>query len=484
MALICETVAATNMRDLRRQRDASAADLVELRLDGVTDLDVAGALQDRSKPVILTCRAAWEGGRFAGSEEERLRILGAAIGSDAEYVDLEWRTDRQRLPAIQSHRLVLSNHDFTGMPADLEARFESMRSSAAGGVVKVACAPGQARDLIRLHTLAASAGQRCVVIGMGAQGLVTRICPDLFRSEWTYGGVAAPGQLSVNDLVHLYRVRDQSPATRRFALTGKPLAHSASPAMHNAAFAAQGIDAVYVPIEADDPAAFLEVADALGVEGASVTAPLKTRWAAVGVALDDTAQAIGAANTLRRRDGAWSGRNFDVEGFLAPLRERAVPLRGARCVVVGAGGAARAAVWALCHEGARVEVSSRHAERAAALAAELGIVATSFPPPTGWDLLINATPAGTWPDVRSAPIPRSHVGGKAVYDLVYHPRQTQLLAWAREAGASVIGGLDMLVAQATKQFEYWIEQPAPEQVMWSAAEWFLETVDANEADHV
>jgi 3-dehydroquinate dehydratase/shikimate dehydrogenase len=473
MALICETVMASTMAELRRLRDASTADLVELRLDGVADLDVAGALADRVRPVIATCRASWEGGRFDGSEEARLGLLAAAITGGAEFVDLEWRADRRSLPALDPHRLVLSRHDFDGVPADVAHQLSEMRRAGDGVTLKIACTVRDLRDVRKLHAVAGGDKGRHVVIGMGSAGFVSRVCPEAFGSTWTYGGHAAPGQLSVDELQQVYRVSAQSASTRRFALTGFPLSHSASPAMHNAAFEALGLDAVYFPLESEDARELLETADVLGVEGVSVTAPLKVGWTALGVDGDETSLATGAMNTLRRAGGRWSGRNFDVDGFLAPLREHHVRLNGARCVVLGAGGAARAAAWALRREGAAVEISARRSEPAARLADDLGVSSSAFPPVPGWDLLVNATPAGTWPATETAPVPESSVDGRVVYDLVYHPRVTRLLAWAGRRGAVAIGGLDMLVAQAARQFEYWMDQPAPVAIMRQAAERFL-----------
>ncbi|HXT69853.1 MAG TPA: type I 3-dehydroquinate dehydratase [Vicinamibacterales bacterium] len=476
MARVCETVLVDDMRELRRLRDASTADLVELRLDSLAEVDVRAAVEGRKKPVILTCRAKWEGGRFEGSEEERMRILGAAITSDAEFVDVEWRANRATLPPIARERLVLSHHDFTGVPEDLRARAAAMREESGTGIVKVSVSTGPLTDLLTLRDIAAADSGRHVVIGMGTTGILSRVFPASFGSEWTYGGNAAPGQVSIVELQTRYRITGRSASTRVFALTGRPLGHSASPAMHNAAFAALGIDAVYVPLETDDAHALIEVAEAFGVEGVSVTAPLKRDWQGAGVDLDARASVIGAANTLSRRAGArWTATNFDVEGFLAPLKTRrnALPLRGSRCVILGAGGAARAAAWALHQEGARVQISGRRASAAAALAAELGVTSTSWPPAPGWDLLVNATPVGTAPDRDASPLPQSAVKGRAVYDLVYHPRRTQLLRWAQAAGALRIEGLDMLVEQAALQFEHWLGREAPRDVMREAAEQFL-----------
>ena len=154
MSLICETVTAENMRDLRRLRDASIADMVELRLDGVADIDVRAALQGRSRPVLVTCRAAWEGGRFDGSEDDRLQILGDAIRGGAEFVDVEWRADRKTLPSPGDTRLVISHHDFSGVPGDVEARVQSMRAESPGAIVKISCAVESVRDLVRLRSVA------------------------------------------------------------------------------------------------------------------------------------------------------------------------------------------------------------------------------------------------------------------------------------------------------------------------------------------
>ncbi|HVQ41756.1 MAG TPA: type I 3-dehydroquinate dehydratase [Vicinamibacterales bacterium] len=473
MARICQTVTAATMAELRRKRDAVRdADLVELRLDGVADVDVAGALADRRLPVVVTCRAAWEGGRFDGAEETRLALLAQAIDLGAEFVDVEWRADRGAIGTNPRTRLVLSHHDFSGCPDDLAARAQAMRGDDPAAIVKLAVTVSSLGDVMRLQR-DTDVGDR-IVIGMGTPGEVTRICPWLFGAEWTFAGDAAPGQISAAVLNRQYRVRDGSSSTRLYAITGAPLAHSASPAMHNAAFGALGIDAVYVPMATADAREFLVCAETLGVNGASVTAPLKTAWASCGVELDEIARLAGAANTLSRSPDGWEATNFDLAGFIAPLAERVVPLHDADCVILGAGGAARAAALALKSSGARVRISARRQERAAELAVELGVSSTPWPPAPGWDLLVNATPAGTWPNDES-PIARDSLRGSRVYDLVYHPRETRLLRWARELGIPTIDGLEMLVAQARRQFERWTGVEAPTAVMQTAAETFLKT---------
>ena len=222
-----------------------------------SDVDVAGALADRRLPVVVTCRAAWEGGRFDGSEETRLALLGQAIDLGAEFVDVEWRADAGCARRRLATRLILSHHDFSGcpriwrrgqMPCAARRPPPSSRSPSRSRRLRSSC--GLRRDT--------DVGDR-LVIGMGTPGEVTRICPWLFGAEWTFAGDAAPGQISAAVLKRQYRVRDGSTSTRLYAITGAPLAHSASPAMHNAAFGALGIDAVYVPMATTDAREFLAV---------------------------------------------------------------------------------------------------------------------------------------------------------------------------------------------------------------------------------
>jgi 3-dehydroquinate dehydratase/shikimate dehydrogenase len=469
---IVQVVTGETMAEIRHGRDRAETGLVELRLDGVADLDVDAALAGRTCRVIVTCRAAWEGGAFDGSEEDRLRVLARAAAAGAEFVDVEWKADRRRFDAGRA-AVVLSHHDFSGTPADLADRVRAMRAERPA-VVKVAVTPTRLRDLLVLRTAVMPAGDKAhVAIAMGFPGYLSRACPAAFGSAWTYAGTNAPGQLSAADLRDVFRVSAQSPRTIVYGVAGSPLGHSASPAMHNAMLAALGLDAVYVPFETDDASELFAVAEAFGVQGLSVTAPLKEAVFAAVPAADDLSRRIGATNTLRVGDDGWEGRNFDVAGLLAPLEARGVPLAGRRAVVLGAGGAGRMAAWALQSKGVRVEVAARRAERAEAVAAELGVAVSPWPPVPGWDLLVNTTPVGTWPHVEASPLDEEVVEGGLVYDLIYNPEETRLLAQAAARGAATIGGLEMLVGQACLQFDWWTGHRAEPGVMIEAARRFI-----------
>jgi 3-dehydroquinate dehydratase/shikimate dehydrogenase len=467
MAQLVETVTGPTMADLRAARDAAVGDLVELRLDTVTDLDVDGALAGRRRPVIVTCRPRWEGGGFDGTEADRLAILGRAAALGAECIDVEFRAAWREVSRGSETKLVISSHDFDGVPADLRQRVDAMRRTGAD-VVKVAATANRLRDCVTLRD-AMGMGADHVAIAMGAAGEISRACPWLFGSCWMYGGSAAPGQIGARTLLEVYRVHATGQETALYAIGGRPIGHSASPAIHNAAFAALGINAVFVRLETDDAAEFLAVADAFGVAGAAITAPLKSGFTPLGVRGDDDVTRIGALNTLRRGASGWEGRNFDVAGFLAPLHRRGHALRGQRALVLGAGGAARAAAWALAREGATVVIAARQPDRAARVALDLQLTAAPWPPEGSWDLVVNATPVGTTPATDDRPIEMTRIAAPIVYDLVYNPEHTALLADAGARGAETIGGLEMLIAQASCQFEWWTGRRAPAAVIEAGA---------------
>jgi 3-dehydroquinate dehydratase/shikimate dehydrogenase len=484
-AAIVEVVMTPDVASMRAARDRAAGDLVELRLDGLDRIDVTAALAGRRRPVIATCRAAWEGGRFQGTEEERVRVLAQALAEGAEFVDLEWRASAAApliTPATRD-RIVLSMHDFDATPADLTDRVREMRRLGTG-IVKAAVKTERLAELLPLLAIGregARDGQRTVLIGMGPCGVVSRVLPAHFGSCWTYGGAAvAPGQVSVPRLVDEFRVRTVTAQSAVYAVVGHPIAHSVSPAMHNAAFAALGIDAVYVPCDAVDFEDFERLAAALSIAGASVTAPYKeAAWAAQRRGRE---QASGerdtrdALNTLRRTvDGGWEGLNTDIDGFLAPLDDVALAERPA--AVLGAGGAARGVILGLRSRGARVRVHARRPEAAADLARELGVDSGSWPPePGSWDVLVNTTPVGTHPAVDATPLSADRLTGSLVYDLVYNPRPTRLLREAAARGVRTIDGLGMLVEQARRQFAWWTGTMPAAEVLWRAADARLRTM--------
>jgi 3-dehydroquinate dehydratase/shikimate dehydrogenase len=465
-------VTAATTAELRQRRDAvTDADLIELRLDTVSDPDVAGALQGRRHPVIVTCRPTWEGGDFKGGEEERKRILAKALSLGAEYVDLEWRARFDDLIAQDAgRRIVLSAHDYLGVPSDLTARVHAMRSTGAE-VIKIAATLSSLSDCVPLLDLGAQSGRQggLVVIGMGPYGLSTRVLAGRFGSVWTYAGALKEiGQLSAQSLLKDFHFRAIGDGTEIYGVAGGSVLHSVSPAMHNAAFRAARLDAVYLPLPATSAADFAAFGRAIGISGASVTIPLKVSLFDQVDEVYSVARRIGAINTIRAEGGRWIGGNTDASGFLEPLRDVALP--GLRASVLGAGGAARAVIVALASSGCAVRLHARNRAQAEETAMLTSVELGPWPPePDSWDLLINCTPVGMYPRVDQTPIPAEHLTGGYVYDLVYNPSVTRLLRDAATRGLVTIGGLEMLVAQAREQFQWWVGTRPQSGVMREAA---------------
>lgn len=273
-------------------------------------------------------------------------------------------------------------------------------------------------------------------------------------------------------------------STGLIVLLGDPVGHSLSPTLHNAAFSEQGLDLVYLAcaVEADRLATAMDGLWALGARGANVTIPHKRGALAHASEATPTARALGAANTLIRTDGGWKADNTDMAGFLAPLVGRRHELAGARVVVFGAGGAARAVVYgAAVGLGARrVTIVARRREQAEVLADDLrdAVGETELRVSTPADaaqsvpeaaLVVNATPLGMGDERTPWPNDADFHPGQVVYDLVYRPVRTPLLVAADARGATPIGGLPMLLGQAADAYRQWTGHEFPHAVARAAA---------------
>lgn len=464
---LCVTVMGQTMEELRRARDAAAgADLVEVRLDGVDRPDAAGALEGRLRPVIVTCRPRSEGGRFDGDEHDRRKILLDAITAGAEFVDLELRAEftSELLRLRRGRGVIVSSHVFGVPPRDIPESVRSLRSSGAE-VIKFAYEAHSLSDTLPLFDVCTHEGlqdgpsQDHVLLAMGPSGTATRVLAARLRNRWTYAGDAvAPGQIPATTLLGEYGFRRIRPDADLYGVVGNPVAHSLSPAMHNAGFAERGMNAAYLSLHASDADDFVRFARAMKMRGASITAPFKVAMMDRVDEFDALAAEVGAINTLHVSGGRWMGSNTDVFGFVAPLKGR-MALKRTRAAILGAGGAARAVAVALKREGADVLICARRSEEARDVASLVGVKAGIFPPPPGtWDVLVNATTGGSV----ASPMEGVTLDGEIVFDLVYSPAETPLMAQGRDAGCWTIGGIEMLIGQAERQFELWTgAQPAP-----------------------
>ncbi len=484
---ICAVITEETVESARAAlREASlCADLAEVRLDYLRDFDfndpqsLQKLLEDKTIPVIITCRAASEGGRQMVAEDMRLRLLveGAQW---AEWCDIEWASfDRAAELSPDYSRVIVSYHNFSETPTDIESVYEKL-SHLPAAVCKIATQANIFADSIAiLHLLdrAKSEGKKLIALAMGEAGMITRAMALARGGFLTFGSLgrgreSAPGQFTCDELKNIYRVDRLSPKTTITGIIGKPVHHSASPAMHNAAFDALSLDFVYLPFAVDDIKEFFDTIRGESVGGLSVTIPHKVAVMSLLDEIDETARTIGAVNTIVVRDGRLLGYNTDAAGAIEPL-EKICKLEGENCAVLGAGGAARAVVCGLMDRGAGVTVFARDPERAQSLADSFGARVLPLDEFAASDarIVINTTPLGMYGhSAGQSPVPRESLRGRLIaYDLVYNPLDTRFLRYAGEEGCRVITGLDMLVAQAALQFKLWTGLDAPTELMRRAA---------------
>lgn len=463
-------------------------------------------------PCIVTCRSSAESGGFGGydgGEDARVSLyerLGTGDHAPA-YLDFEWSAlsrsanIRQKVRLAVRHDqqlrsvtpgLILSTHDFQGRPADLTRRVLAMQGESAATIIKIAFKARSLRDNLELFDLLRERDRPTIGLTMGEFGLLSRVLAPKFGGFLTFAALrpaatTAPGQPTVAELLGKYRFRSIGPRTRVYGVMGWPVGHSLSPLVHNAAFERLGHDGVYLPLPApaggegastaDDDLLFkstlLPLIDysPLDLSGLSVTLPHKERLVRLareqGWMLDAASQATGSANTLviDRTRGAVSARvaNTDIAAAVDSLRDATGDLKGRRVAVVGAGGVGRAIAWGLAAEGAHVLLYAREARKVDAAAREVserlpagsGVISgRELQPGTPIDPVdacVNATPVGMMGGPDPSGVAFTFVGTPVVFDTVYNPIRTPLLARATEAGCRTVDGVSMFVRQAVAQ---------------------------------
>ncbi|MBW2708254.1 MAG: shikimate dehydrogenase [Deltaproteobacteria bacterium] len=252
-----------------------------------------------------------------------------------------------------------------------------------------------------------------------------------------------------------------------YGVLGNPIHHSLSPVMHNAAFKAEGFNGVYVAFESSDPEGSIRGMRALGICGMSVTIPFKTAVMPYLDELDPLAEQIGAINTILNQGGHLKGYNTDGLGSMKAL-EKKIDLAGKRCVLVGAGGAARGIGFMAREKGMKLVVANRSADRGRALAAFLDcpFIPLERIQETETDVLIQSTPVGMFPHENASPVPDGMLRKEmVVMDAIYNPLETRLLKSARARGCTTISGLEMFIHQGAEQFRLWTGLNPPVDVM-------------------
>ena len=486
--MICAPLAEPTLDAARRAmlRAAQRADLVEVRLDRLDALpraeELAAFLKDRPCPVIVTNRPKEQGGGQDWPDDVRLKTLQAAIELGADYVDVELDL-ADRIKERHRTRLIISYHNYTTTPLDL-ANIYSRIVRLGADVVKIVTTANSIVDNLRMFEVLRHAEVACIGLCMGEAGRISRILCRKFGGLLTFAPMdpsheTAPGQVPLDELIGRYHYRSINSDTAVYGVIGDPIGHSISPHIHNAAFRAAGINAVYLPLWVPgDVCTFIEAYRGLPMAGYSITIPHKE--SAMG-ALDDIepiCRQIGAVNTVVNRQGRLHGSNTDwsaaTEAIEAALDGE--PLAGKRVALVGAGGTARALAFGLQAREASVCIYNRTAETARSLAEEVGCEWAGLDAlaVSESDVLAHTTSVGMHPNTEESIVPDSALRpGMVVFDAVYNPVYTRLLRQAAEAGCTTATGLDMFVNQAVQQFKTWTEQDAPRELMEAVAREYL-----------
>ena len=480
MPRVCLALTADDPSDLLEKADSVVRDnpFLELRLDylpkpGLALPKIKQFMEMNPHAVVIaTCRRGASGGKFKGAIPAQLELLAKAAAAGCQMVDLELQTAAKCKPEqLQKLRtraaLVLSFHDFRGTKK-LEETLAAMRKYPAD-FYKVVSTATTLYDNVTMMKFLEKESDRHSLVGvcMGEQGIVSRVLGVRAGSAFTFAAVnpqerTAPGQVTAQDLRNVYRIDQVDAATRVYGVAGDPVAHSLSPVIMNTAMRRENVNAVYVALHAKSLKDLLACVRDVPIHGLSITMPYKQTILEHLDNTDTHTTKIGACNTVvRAQDGKLYGFNTDTAGVVRPLEQR-LGIENARVLVLGAGGAARAAVFGLKERGAEVFILNRTAETGQKLArqAKARTVKRADLKKLAFDVIINATPVGM-KNPKESPLQESEINAKYVFEMIYDPAETQLIRLARLRGAQIIPGIEMFVQQAARQFEIWTGKPAP-----------------------
>ncbi|MGI8641402.1 MAG: shikimate dehydrogenase [Pyrinomonadaceae bacterium] len=496
---ICVSVCAANADEMLEQirRAEKLADVIEVRLDCIEPKQIrkAFAFLSSKKPLLLTYRPKEQGGKIESDLFQREVFWTVFVingNNDIRKLWFDYEYDLTNFQKVSNPITIRSFHDFSGVPENLNEILRNL--SAKSEVAKIAVQAADITDSLAVWKLlekAKSDNKQIIPIAMGEAGKWTRLLGLAHGAFMTYasldaGNETAPGQISAKDLIEVYRVKELNEQTEIYGIIGNPVAHSLSPFIQNTAIKFYNLNAVFIPFEVQNLDEFIkrfvreETCEIkLNFKGFSVTAPHKQSIIKHLDFIDKTAKAIGAVNTVKIENGKLYGYNTDAQGFIEPLKNSYGDVQNAKVAVLGAGGAARACIYALKQEKAEVTIFARNIEKAKNLSEEFQIglreLTTNYELRTmnfdDFDIIVNATPLGTKGEnenetpAGAGQIKNVHIA----YDLVYNPLQTRFLREAQSVGVSTIGGLAMLVAQGAAQFKIWIGKDAPIKEMSASA---------------
>jgi 3-dehydroquinate dehydratase / shikimate dehydrogenase len=481
---ICVAVTGSDGADMVEKAEAIVRDntFIEFRLDYLPRPGLAipklKEFTDSHPHVsaIATCRRVANGGKFKGSIAAEIEVLGKAADAGCQLVDVELQTASRLKPAQLAKlrakaAIVLSFHDFRATQK-LDETLAKMAHHAADFYKIVGTATTLYDNVTMMKFLERHRDEHALVgLCMGEQGIISRVLGARAGSVFTFGALTAdektaPGQVTVQELQSTYRIDQVDAATKVYGVAGDPVSQSLSPAIMNAALRRENVNGVYLALHAKTLKDLLACIRDIPIHGLSITMPYKQSILSHLDNTDPYTTKTGACNTVvRQSDGNLYGFNTDTSGVVRPLEQR-ITLTDAKILVLGAGGAARAAVFGLRDRGAQIFILNRSLAAAHKLArsAKARTIKRADLKKLDFDVIINATPVGMG-NTKDSPLTADEIKAKIVFDMVYDPAETRLLQLAKARGCETIPGSEMFVHQAARQFEIWTGKPAPREDM-------------------
>jgi shikimate dehydrogenase/3-dehydroquinate dehydratase type I len=460
-----------------RKAVGMGADLIEIRFDHFAQLPKdLSRFKEFQIPKIATLRSVAQGGLYKGNDEQKVKFLAKAYKAAFDFIDLEEDFPLLHRRDLDGTRIIVSSHVFDSSPRMMNVVDRLVANGSKGDTPKVVYKAETITDvaaLVAAGKLYSLAERKFALIGMGPLGGITRVCANRYGASLTYvslepGKEAAPGQI---DLATMKWLGDRAIVT---GITGHPLDHTVSPAMHNAAFRALNVPGMYFKL----PAAPVELEAVTGtmieldMRGMNVTIPHKESIIPLLDRLDLQAIKVGAVNTIINNKGTLIGSNTDLYGVAKTFELANFDVKDKDVLVLGAGGASRAVCAYLSEAGANVKITNRTNTKAASLADKFDkVTAVEFDSLAKgkYAAMVNCTPVGMKGFPNDLPLPIEAIQkGMLVLDTIYNPAVTKLMEVAKEKGALPISGKDMLIYQALKAFELWTGKAPAYEVMEQA----------------
>ena len=451
-------------------------DLIELRMDYIKNIDknkLKKLLEKRNKKVIVTCRPKSLCGNFNGNEEDRINLLKKAVEFNAEFIDIEIEVGKEKILELiknkkNSNVIVSCHNQKETLPLnELQKKYEEIKKLSPD-LIKIAANANSINDNFTIFELL-KGKKNLIAFCMGIRGQISRILAPKYGSRMTFaslkeGKESASGQISIEEMKNVYNIDLINKDTQPIGVIGSLAENSMSKYMHNPSFKAKKLNFAYIPfkVREGELEEFISNFRKFDFKGSSVTVPHKVEVIKYIDKVDKTAKQIGAVNAIVNDNGRLIGYNTDYYGAAKALKEKTA-LKGKKILVIGAGGASRAVIYALKNEQSDITLINRTGEKAKELALEFEVQFAEFKDKKALirnnDIIINTTSVGMKPNINESIINEDELAeGKAIMDIVYKPAETKLIKMARKKRCEVITGDKMLAYQAIGQYKLWTKQ--------------------------